>query len=42
MKSEGSESEILRKAAPYSLTLIVLLGLITVLASNGILGFLIA
>lgn len=42
VKSEGSESEILRKAAPYSLTLIVLLGLITVLASNGILGFLIA
>lgn len=42
VKSEGSESEILRKAAPYSIGLIVLLGLITVLASNGIFGFLIA
>ncbi|QOR45366.1 L-lactate permease [Trueperella pecoris] len=42
VKSEGSESEILRKAAPYSIGLIILLGLITVLASNGILGFLIA
>ncbi|AZR06793.1 L-lactate permease [Trueperella pyogenes] len=42
VKSEGSESEILRKAAPYSIGLVVLLGLITVLASNGILGFLIA
>lgn len=42
VKSEGSESEILRRAAPYSLGLLILLGLITVLASNGILGFLIA
>ena len=41
VKSEGSESEILRKALPYSLSLIVLLGAITFLASNGILGFLV-
>ena len=41
VKSEGSESVILRKALPYSLFLIVLLGAITFFASNGILGFLV-
>ncbi len=42
VKSKGKEPELLRKALPYSLALIVLLGLITVLASNGVLSFLIA
>lgn len=41
VKSEGSESVILRKALPYSLFLVVLLGAITFFASNGILGFLV-
>lgn len=41
VKSEGSESELLRKAAPFSLGLVILLGVIVVLASKGILGFVI-
>ena len=41
VKVEGRESELLRKALPYSLLLIILLGVITFLASNGILGFLV-
>ncbi|WP_026460278.1 L-lactate permease [Schaalia suimastitidis] len=42
VKQEGLESELLRKAAPYSLGLVTLLGVITFLASIGVLGFLIA
>ncbi len=38
----GSEPELLRKALPYSLLLVALLGVITFLASRGILGFVIA
>lgn len=41
VKAEGRESEILRKALPYSLILVILLGVITFLASNGIAGFLV-
>ena len=41
VKAEGRESEILRRALPYSLILIVILGVITFLASNGIAGFLV-
>lgn len=41
IKEPGSESTLLRKALPYSLLLIVLLGIITFLAANGILGFLV-
>ncbi len=39
IKEPGSESELLRKALPYSLLLVLLLGIITFLASRGILGF---
>lgn len=42
VKSEGRESELLRKALPYSLLLIVMLGAITYLAASGILGFVVA
>lgn len=42
VKEEGLEPELLRKAAPYSVGLLLLLSIITVLASMGILGFLIA
>jgi hypothetical protein len=42
IKEPGSESTLLRKAAPYSIAFIALLGMIVVLASSGTLGFLIA
>ena len=42
IKVEGSESELLRKAAPYSIGLVVLLGIIVMLASGGALSFVIA
>lgn len=42
VKQEGLEPELLRKAAPYSIGLVLLLSIITVLASAGVLGFLIA
>lgn len=41
IKEPGSESTLLRKAAPYSIAFIALLGMIVVLASSGTLGFLI-
>ncbi|MCI1932307.1 MAG: L-lactate permease [Ancrocorticia sp.] len=41
IREPGSESKLLRKALPYSVVLIVLLGIITFLASRGILGFLV-
>ncbi|MDO4260231.1 MAG: L-lactate permease [Actinomycetaceae bacterium] len=42
VKAEGSEPELLRRALPYSLGLAVLLGIVTILAAFGVLGFLIA
>ena len=42
IKEPGSESTLLRKAAPYSIAFIALLGMIVVLASSGTLGFLIS
>lgn len=42
VKQEGLEPELLRKALPYSLGLITLLGIVTLLASLGVAGFLIA
>ena len=41
IKEPGSESTLLRKAAPYSIAFIALLGMIVVLASSGTLGFLV-
>ncbi|MFT0847415.1 lactate permease LctP family transporter [Actinomycetaceae bacterium L2_0104] len=41
VKSPGSEPVILRKALPFSLGLVALLGIIVFLASRGILGFMI-
>ena len=41
IKESGSESTLLRKAAPYSIAFIALLGMIVVLASSGTLGFLV-
>ena len=38
----GSEPELLKKAAPWSVGLVVVLGLITLLASQGALSFVIA
>lgn len=42
IKQPGSESTLLRKAAPYSIVFVIILGLITLLASQGSLGFVIA
>lgn len=42
VKEEGMEPELLRKALPYSVGLLLFLCIITALASMGILGFLIA
>lgn len=42
IKLPGSEATLLRKAAPYSIGLVILLGIIVLLASNGVLGFVIA
>ena len=42
IKKQGCESELLRKALPWSITLLVLLGILILLASLGPLGFLIA
>ncbi|MBE6484458.1 MAG: L-lactate permease [Actinomycetaceae bacterium] len=41
IKEPGSESTLLRKSAPFSILLIVLLGIIIFLASRGVLGFVI-
>ncbi len=41
IKQPGSESALLRKALPYSVLLVVLLGIIVFLASRGVLGFII-
>jgi len=38
----GSESPLLRRAAPYSIAFVALLGMVVVLASSGALGFLVA
>ena len=42
VKQEGLEPELLRRAAPYSIGLVLLLSILTTLASVGVLGFLIA
>ncbi|QWW20766.1 L-lactate permease [Schaalia sp. 19OD2882] len=42
VKAEGSEPELLRKALPWSLGLVAVLGVVTFLAAQGTLGFLIA
>ncbi|MDO4887551.1 MAG: L-lactate permease [Actinomycetaceae bacterium] len=42
IKKPGSESELLRKSAPFSVALVCLLGVVIVLASAGVLGFVIA
>ncbi len=42
VKREGLEPELLRRAAPYSIGLLLLLSIITTLASVGVLGFIIA
>ncbi|MCD4557813.1 L-lactate permease [Schaalia sp. lx-100] len=42
VKNEGCEPELLRRAAPFSVGLVFLLGCITVLASTGVASFLIA
>lgn len=41
IKEPGSESTLLRKALPYSVMLVVILGIIVFLASRGVLGFII-
>ena len=42
IKEPGSEATLLRKAAPYSISFVVILGVIVLLASRGTLGFVIA
>ena len=42
IKEPGSESPLLRRAAPYSIAFVALLGMVVVLASSGALGFLVA
>lgn len=42
VKREGLEPELLRRTAPYSIGLLLLLSIITTLASVGVLGFIIA
>lgn len=42
VKQEGLEPELLRRAAPYAIGLVLLLSLITTLASIGVLSFLVA
>lgn len=42
VKEPGLEPKLLRTTAPYSIGLVVLLGIIAVLASTGVFGFLIA
>lgn len=42
VKEEGLEPQLLRSAAPFAIGLVLLLSLVTILASAGILGFIIA
>lgn len=42
VKEPGLEPTLLRTTAPYSIGLVVLLGVVVVLASAGVLGFVVA